>query len=126
MRGHTAAISALTLGAAGTLIASGDFDGHTHIWNLLNDTEESCPALDDDYVRELLFRPDQRQLAVMGAKSLKVFENGQAVFSFAPEHLPGFNNLTALDFSQDNRQLAVGYNRACMEIKVWEDRKSVV
>jgi len=122
VRGHTAAISALALGAAGDFIASGDFAGRTYIWNLLNDTEESCPVLDDDYVRELLFRPDQRQLAVMGGKSLKVFENGQTVFSFAPAGLPGFIDLTALDFSQDNRQLAVGYNRSSMAIKVWDSQ----
>jgi WD40 repeat protein len=125
VRGHTSAISALAMGAAGDFIASGDFEGRTYMWNLLNDTEKSCPALDDDYVRELLFRPDQRQLAVMGGKSLKVFENGQTVFSFAPEHLPGFNNLTALDFSQDNRQLAVGYNRSSMAIKVWDNQTGV-
>ena len=120
VRGHTAAISTLALGAAGKFIASGDFSGRTYLWDLLNDTEYSCPALDDDHVRELLFRPDQNQLAVMGGKSLKVFENGQTVFSFAPQNLTGFTDLTALAFSQDNRQLAVGYNRSSMEIQLWD------
>ncbi len=125
VRGHTAAISALMPGAGGDMIASGDFAGRAYIWNLQDDIEYSCPALDDDHVRELLFRPDQRQLAVMGGKSLKVFENGQTVFSFAPENLPGFNDLTALAFSQDNRQLAVGLNRSSMAVKVWDTQTGI-
>ena len=120
VRGHIAAISALTLEASGNLMATGDFDGHAYIWDLQNQSEQSCQALADNVVRELQFRPDQKQLAVMGGKNLKVFEAGQTVFSFSPDNLPGLGELTAMAFSRDSRRLAVGYTRSGLEVKLWD------
>lgn len=121
VQGHTAAISALTMDPAGEFAATGDYDGHAFLWNLQKLSEFKCEKLEWDVIRELLFRPDHKQLAVMGNATFKVLSEDKTLFSYASDQNSALNELTAMAFSQDSRYLAVGMNRTSVEVQCWDD-----
>lgn len=116
IQGHTEAISGLAVSPLGNTLATGDYEGLVYVWDAQSGQECSKFQLENDLVQALGYRPDGRQLGVMGRKSLAVFEGDRKVFSLVPGSATEYLDVEVMAFSPDSRALAIGMIRHSDEI----------